>query len=145
VDVTQQAFLSQPIRDVEVRYVRQTAGAGAFAIVTVDFEPNSYGFELAIPSDVRLDFHEHDWDYESVFRYIEALANGITEELSTRPDLDVRTKVILRRMALHLVDSNEMSFRHAGRLAVRAALERFAATTPSATTTSPAPGHPTTG
>jgi hypothetical protein len=145
VDVTQQAFLSQPIRDVEVRYVKQISGPGAFAIVTLDFEPWAYGFELAIPGDVRLEFSDHDWDYESVFRYVDALAKGITEELGTRPDLDVRTKVILRRMGLHLVDSNEMAFRHAGRLAVRAALERFAAITPGATAPSPAPGHPTTG
>ncbi|WP_460395628.1 hypothetical protein [Actinophytocola sediminis] len=142
--MTQQVFLSQPIRDVEVRYVRQSA-CGAFAIATVDFEPKAYGFELAIPSDVRLEFYEHDWDYQSVFSYVEALAQGITEELGTRPDLDVRVKVILRRMVLHPVDSNEMSFRHVGRLAARTALERFTATTPNATTPSPAPSHPTTG
>lgn len=144
VDVAQQVFLSQPIRDVEVRHVMQSA-CGAFAIVTVDFEPKAYGIELAVPSDVRLDFYEHAWDYRFVFGCVEALAEGITEELGTRPDLDVRTKVILRRMVLHPVDSNEMSFRHAGRLAARTALERLTATTPSATTPSPAPSHPTTG
>lgn len=137
--MTQQVFLSQPIRDVEARYVRQSA-CGAFAIVTVDFEPKAYGIELAVPSDVRLDFYGHAWDYRFVFGCVEALAEGITGELGTRPDLDVRTKVILRRMVLHPVDSNEMSFRHAGRLAARTALERFSATAPSS-----APSHPTAG
>ncbi len=140
VDVTQQVFPSQPIRDVQVRYVRQTAGAGAFAILTVDFEPTTYGIDLTIPGDVRLEFDEFEWDYQSLFRYLEGLVWGVTEELGTRPDLDVRTKVILRRLVLHPVDSNELGFRHAGRLVARAALERFDATTPS-----PAPGHPTAG
>jgi elongation factor G len=133
-------FPSQSIRGVDVRYVKQTSGPGAFAILTVDFEPTTYGIDLTIPGDVRLEFGEYDFGYQSVFGYLDGLAWGITEELGTRPDLDVRTKVILRRLVLHLVDSNEMAFRHAGRLAARAALERFDATTPSS-----APGHPTAG
>jgi hypothetical protein len=145
VDVTQQIFLSQPIRDVEVRYVRQAA-CGAFAIVTVDFEPTAWDrVQLAISSDVRLDFGGYDQDYQSVLGCIEGLARGITEELDTRPDLDVRVKVILRRIVFHPVDSNELSFQYAGRLVARTAIERLTATTPNATTPTPAPSHPTIG
>jgi hypothetical protein len=124
--VTQQLFLSQPIRDVQTRYVKQSSGPGAFAIVTVDFEPQRYGFDLTIPRGVRFDFDEYGHDYRDVFAYLGALAEGITDELGTRPELDVRARVILRRMVIHAVDSNEMAFRHAGRLTARTALERFA-------------------
>jgi hypothetical protein len=138
-------FPSQSIRDVEARYVRQSA-CGAFAIVTVDFEPKQYGFELAIPNDVRFDFGEFgDQDYRFVFGCLDALVEGITEELGKRSDLDVRTTVMLRRIRFHAVDSNEMSFRHAGRMLAWTALERLTATTPSATRPSAAPNHPTTG
>lgn len=143
--VTLKTFPSQPIRDVQARHVIQAA-CGAFAIVTVDFEPKRYGFELAMPNDVRFDFGDgDDQDYRFVFGCLDALVEGITEELGKRPDLDVRTTVMLRRMRFHAVDSNEMSFRHAGRMLAWTALERFAATTPSATTPSPAPNHPTAG
>ena len=123
--MTQQLFLSQPIRGVEGRYVKQAA-CGAFAIVVVDFEPVAWGgFELAIASDVSLVFTAGDEDHRVVFGCVDALAEGIAEELGTRTDLEVRVKVILRRMVFHAVDSNEMSFRQAGRRAARAALERF--------------------
>jgi hypothetical protein len=144
--VTLQTFPSQSIRDVEARHVKQAA-CGAFAIVTVDFEPKQYGFELAIPNNVRFDFGDDgdDQDYRFVFGCLDALVEGITEELGKRQDLDVRTRVLLRRIRFHAVDSNEMSFRHAGRMLAWTALERFTATTPSATTPSAAPSHPTTG
>ena len=122
--MTPELFLSQPIRDVEVRYVKHAA-CGAFAIATLDFEPQRYGFGLDIARGVRLEVDEYGQDYRDVFAYVDALAAGITEELGTRPDLDVRARAILRRMVINPVDSNEMAFRHAGRLAARAALERF--------------------
>lgn len=126
--MTQRVTLSQPIRDVRIRYVKQAA-CGAFAIVTVDFEPTNWNkVHVVISSDVRLDFDGVDQDYDFVFGCVDGLAKGITDELDTRPDLDVRVKVVLRRIVFHPVDSNELAFRHAGRLVARAALDRLTAT-----------------
>ena len=120
-------FPPNPIRDVEARYVKVGA-CGAFAIAIVDFEPawpGSARFELAIPGDLRLDLGGiDDQDYRFVFECVHALADGITEEFEARPDLDVRTKVVLRRIVINPIDSNSPSFRQAGRIAARAALER---------------------
>lgn len=120
-------FPSEAIRDVEARYVK--AGAcGAFAIASVDFEPawpGSAHFELVIPGDMRLDLGGIDYqDYRFVFECIHALADGMTEESEARPELEVRARVVLRRIVIHPIDSNSLSFRQAGRLAVRLAFER---------------------
>ena len=61
-----------------------------------------------------------------MFECIHALADGITEEFEARPDLNVRTRVVLRRIVINPIDSNSLSFRQAGRIAARAALERKA-------------------
>jgi len=101
---------------------------GVFAIVTVDFEPGhgaGNGIELAIPTDVRFVFGPHgdDHDYRVVFAYLDAFANGMREELATEQQITVDAKVILRRMVIHPIDSNEHAFHTAGKMAARTALE----------------------
>jgi hypothetical protein len=118
-------FPIHPIRDIEARYVKYAA-CGVFAIVTVDFEPGQgVGFELALAGDVRFVFGPDggDCEYRSVFTYLDELAEGIREELAAEKQVLADVKVILRRMVIHPVDSNERSFRAAGKLAARAALE----------------------
>ncbi|MCO6005630.1 hypothetical protein NE236_11620 [Actinoallomurus purpureus] len=121
-------FPSHPIREVEARYVKQ-AVCGVFAVVTVDFEPGhgaGNGIELAIPTDVCFVFGRNggDHDYRVVFGYLDAFAKGMLEELAANQQIIMDAKVILRRMVIHDVDSNERSFHTAGKMAARTALER---------------------
>ncbi|NUW38167.1 hypothetical protein HTZ77_43235 [Nonomuraea sp. SMC257] len=100
-----------------------------FAVVTVDFEPGNgtgSGIELAIPTDVCLVFGQNggDQDYRVVFGYLDAFAEGMCEELAAKRQIILDAKVVLRRMVIHDVDSNEHSFHTAGKMAARTALER---------------------
>ncbi|WP_433178764.1 hypothetical protein [Actinoallomurus sp. CA-150999] len=121
-------FPPHPIRDVEARYVKQTV-CGVFAIVTVDFEPGhgaGSSIELAIPTDVCFVYgpNRGDHDYRVVFAYLDAFAKGMREELAANQPIIMDAKVILRRMVIHEIDSNEHSFHTAGKMAARTAMER---------------------
>jgi hypothetical protein len=103
---------TEPIRGINVRYVKQSC-CGAFAIITVDFEP-AYDYEFV--SRVSAD----DLPPE----YVEPVGEGIQEAVAGT-ELE-RARAVLTAARWHEVDSNEMSFREAGRRAVSAVLEQLA-------------------
>ncbi|CAM5456531.1 hypothetical protein GCM10010334_25680 [Streptomyces finlayi] len=110
-------FPRHPIRDVVATYVHQTSCPGDFAQVTVDFEPGEAGFAFEVAQGARI-----PPDPEAA-HYVAALEEGLRAELAERvPGCAVA--VVLRGIRIHEVDSREGSFRQAGRVAVRVALQR---------------------
>jgi len=117
VRVSFRETLSRPA-DVEGKYKKQTGGHGQFGVASVRFEPltRGAGFEFidevkggAIPKSL-----------------IPAVAAGIEEAMSRGgkfgyPVVDLRATVYDGKH--HSVDSSEMSFKMAGSLAFRAAID----------------------
>ncbi|RZS43643.1 elongation factor G-like protein [Herbihabitans rhizosphaerae] len=113
-------FPGRPVLGVHVRHIRQTSGPGQVAIVDVDFEPAADGVTIGVAADV--DTGDYSFP-EDVPRYVEALGEGVCAELAEIGAAPA-VAVTVRRIRMHEVDSNEMAFTVAGRLAVREALRR---------------------
>ncbi|MFP5225850.1 MAG: elongation factor G, partial [Actinomycetota bacterium] len=108
--------VAKEVKDVELRFVRQTGGKGQFAVVVLDLEPlgPGGGFEFvnkikggAIPNE-----------------YIPAVDDGVQEALQNGvlagyPMVDVRVTLVDGKY--HDVDSSEMAFRIAGSMAIKQA------------------------
>ncbi|AGL15738.1 hypothetical protein [Actinoplanes sp. N902-109] len=116
-----------PIRGVRVRTGTQT-NCGGIAAATADFEPQAdpgvgFAVELALeygPRDCR--------DEELEAECCAWIEGGIRAELADRFGLPLPSvRVVLRRVLLHLVDSNERRNHEAGRELVRHALSMTSA------------------
>ncbi|GAA2433636.1 hypothetical protein GCM10010191_54810 [Actinomadura vinacea] len=104
----QTPLFPRPVRGVRAIYRKNIGACGPFADITVDFEPNPDGFEFVtlVGED------------ELEASYAEAAREGIRQELAGRTDV----RVTLTAARVHEVDSNEIGFEQAGRLAVRQAV-----------------------
>jgi elongation factor G len=110
--------LSNPVK-VDVTHKRQTGGSGQFGHVVVEFEPQErgagYEFEDAVVGG-------------SIPReFINPVNQGIQESLASGgkagfPIVDVKARLV--DGSYHEVDSSEMAFRTAARLAVREMLNK---------------------
>ena len=99
------------------RHKKQTGGAGQFAEVYLKIQPNEAGYEFAnevvggtIPKN-----------------FIPAVEKGVTEVLSAGPLVGCtmeRIRVAVYDGKYHPVDSNEMAFKIAGRMAFREAISK---------------------
>ncbi|HEV8219235.1 MAG TPA: hypothetical protein VGQ05_03110 [Streptosporangiaceae bacterium] len=115
-------FPAQAIRGVRARSA-PAAACGMFADVTVDFEPSAAGVEVSLPDGLQV----ADGGIGSgvPLGYLAGLAEGIRAGLAAgRPDLMTATLVVVRRVQVHPVDSSVVSFRAAGRIAARQALDQ---------------------
>ena len=110
--------ISEAVRGVEGRYVKQTGGHGQYGHVVIDLEPNpGGGFE----------FVDHTKGGVIPREYVRSVATGIEEALETGvlagyPMLNVRA--ILVDGSFHAVDSSDLAFKIAGSLALQAAARR---------------------
>jgi hypothetical protein len=94
----------------------------------VDFEPSgepAEGLELEIPDGLRV--NGLGGNDRVALRYVRALADGIAGELA-RDGRRLRhaTRVVLRAVRVHPIDSSEIAFRAVGHAAARIAVERAA-------------------
>src|SRR5690606_6548546 len=110
--------ISAPVK-VDVTHKRQTGGSGQFAHVVVEFEPQErgagYEFEDAIVGGA------------IPREFINPVNQGIQESLQTGgkagyPIVDIKARLV--DGSYHDVDSSEMAFRTAARLAVREMLNK---------------------
>ncbi|MEU6235779.1 hypothetical protein [Kitasatospora sp. NPDC047058] len=117
------AFPPRPVRDVRAVYARQAGCPSDLADVTVDFEPWEDGFAFEVAGDATVSGSPEPGDLAG---FHAALAAGMQEELAGRTAGGrVAVAVVVRRTAVHAVDSRDRSFHEAGRLAVRLAFERL--------------------
>jgi elongation factor G len=104
-------------KGVEGRHKKQTGGHGQFGVCVIDVEP--------LPRGTGFEFENHIVGGAISRGYIPAVQKGIEETMHSRgaygyPVVDVKVTLIDGKE--HSVDSSEMAFKVAGRLAFRAAL-----------------------
>ena len=100
--------------EAEGRFIRQTGGAGQYAVVRVRFEPLARGTGFEFENAVTGGAVPKEFVPAVERGIVEALANG---PLGGYPVIDV--KATLLDGQFHEQDSNEMAFRIAGSMAVR--------------------------
>ena len=107
--------ITQPVKSVEYRHIKQSGGSGQFAIVKIDMEPNpggGYEFE----DKIRGGRIPREYINPTNQGLQAALDNGV---LAGYPTVDV--KVSLVDGQFHDVDSSEMAFKIAGQAVFRKA------------------------
>jgi elongation factor G len=107
--------ITEPVKSVEYRHIKQSGGSGQFAIVKIDMEPNpggGYEFEDKITGG-RIP-REYINPTNQGLRA--ALDNGV---LAGYPTVDVKVRLVDGQY--HDVDSSEMAFKIAGQAVFRKA------------------------
>jgi elongation factor G len=102
------------VKDVELRFVRQTGGKGQFAVVVLDLEPTGPGGGFEFVSKLKGGAIPNE--------YIPAVDEGVQEAMESGvlagyPMVDVRVTLVDGKY--HDVDSSEMAFRIAGSMAFK--------------------------
>ena len=109
--------VTEPVRSVEYRHIKQTGGSGQFAVVKLTVEPNpGGGYEFV--DDISGGRIPREYIQPTNQGIQSALENGV---LAGYPTVDV--KVSLVDGAYHDVDSSEMAFKIAGQMAFRKAAQ----------------------
>jgi elongation factor G len=103
----------------EGRYVRQSGGKGQYGHVIVDFQPLERGTGFEYEWGIRGDRLSKDWQKAVQQGIKEAMENGV---IAGYPMVDLRATVV--DGSQHDVDSNEMAFKIAGSMALKAAVPK---------------------
>ena len=103
----------------EGKYVKQSGGKGQYGHVVVDFEPLSRGAGFEFDWKVKGAGLSKDWAKAVEQGIRESLANGI---IAGYPMVDIKATVT--DGSQHEVDSNEMAFKIAGSMALKAAVPK---------------------
>ncbi len=106
----------------EGKYVKQSGGKGQYGHVVADFEPLERGAGFEFEWKVKGTGLSKEWAKAIEAGIREALANGI---IAGYPMVDL--KAIVTDGSQHEVDSNEMAFKIAGSMALKAAVPRAGA------------------
>jgi len=106
----------------EGRYVKQTGGKGQYGHVIVDFEPLERGSGFEFEWKVKGTGLSKEWAKAIQAGMKEAMENGV---IAGYPMVDLKATVV--DGSQHDVDSNEMAFKIAGSLALKAAVPKAGA------------------
>ncbi len=105
-------------REVEARHIKQTGGSGQFAVAKILFTPDKKGLDIEFDDKVKGGNVPQE--------YIPAVGRGIVEQAAggaAYPFPYVGFKALLLDGKAHDVDSSDMAFKSAGKLAFRMAAE----------------------
>ncbi len=103
----------------EGKYIKQSGGKGQYGHVIVDFEPLTRGAGFEFDWKVKGSGLSKDWAKAVEAGIREALANGV---IAGYPMVDIKATVT--DGSQHEVDSNEMAFKIAGSMALKAAVPK---------------------
>jgi elongation factor G len=103
----------------EGKYVKQSGGKGQYGHVIVDFEPLTRGAGFEFDWKVKGAGLSKDWAKAVEAGIRESLANGV---IAGYPMVDIKATVT--DGSQHEVDSNEMAFKIAGSMALKAAVPK---------------------
>lgn len=112
--------LAKAVTKIEGRHKKQSGGSGQFGLCYIDMEPLEEGSGVEFDSKIKGGVISKT--------FINSVEKGVREQLQTGgplagyPVTDVRVTLIDGKM--HSVDSKDIAFQAAGKLAVRAALEQ---------------------
>jgi elongation factor G len=111
--------ITQPIKDVEYRHIKQTGGTGQFAVVIISLEPTGPGGGYIFVDKITGGRVPRE--------YIPAVDQGIQQALESGvlagyPTVDVKATLVDGQY--HDVDSSEMAFKIAGSQAFKEAARR---------------------
>ena len=111
--------ITQPIKDVEYRHIKQTGGTGQFAVVIISLEPTGPGGGYVFVDKITGGRVPRE--------YIPAVDQGIQQALESGvlagyPTVDVKATLVDGQY--HDVDSSEMAFKIAGSQAFKEAARR---------------------
>ena len=110
--------ITTPAR-AEGRFVRQSGGRGQYGHVKIDIEPNTESTAVEVTDDIRGGTVPKN--------FVKAAAEGIKEAAATGAYAGypmVGVKVSIYDGSYHDVDSNEMAFKTAGSMALKAAVAK---------------------
>ena len=112
--------LAKPVHNVEGRHKKQSGGSGQFGVCYISMEPLEEGSGIEFESKIK---------GGSISKpFIASVEKGVREQLDAGgplagyPVTDVR--ITLTDGKMHSVDSKDIAFQSAGKLAVKAALEQ---------------------
>jgi elongation factor G len=111
--------ITEPIRKVEQRYIRQTGGRGQYGHVVIDLEPTGPGGGYEFVDKIVGGVIPREYIPAVDAGMQEALESGV---LAGYPMVDIRA--ILTYGSYHDVDSSEMAFKIAGSMALKDAAKR---------------------
>jgi elongation factor G len=103
----------------EGRYVRQSGGKGQYGHVIVDFEPLERGTGFEYEWGIRGERLSKEWSKAIQSGIKEAMENGV---IAGYPVVDLKATVV--DGSQHEVDSNEIAFKIAGSMALKAAVHK---------------------
>lgn len=112
--------ITKPIKKVEGRHKKQSGGSGQFGVCVIDLEPLEEGSGVEFESKIKGGVISKP--------FISSVEKGVREQLMAGgptagyPVTDV--KVILIDGKMHSVDSKDIAFQSAGKLAIKAALQQ---------------------
>jgi elongation factor G len=111
--------LAKTVRNVEGRHKKQSGGSGQFGVCYISMDPLDEGAGIEFESQVKGGAINK--------AFISSVEKGVREQLQLGgplgyPVTDV--KVIVTDGKMHSVDSKDVAFQSAGKLAVKAALEK---------------------
>lgn len=112
--------LVKKVTKVEGRHKKQSGGSGQFGVCYIDMEPLEEGAGIEFESQIKGGVISRP--------FISSVERGVREQLQLGgplagyPVTDVRITLVDGKM--HSVDSKDIAFQSAGKLAVKAALER---------------------
>lgn len=111
--------ISEAVKDVEGKFVRQTGGRGQYGHVVIDIEPLEQGTGFVFENNIVGGVIPKEYIPAIEAGIKEAMENGV---LAGYPVVDV--KVSLHDGSYHDVDSSEMAFKIAGSMAFKEAVSR---------------------
>ena len=111
--------ITQPVKDVEYRHIKQTGGTGQFAVVVINLEPTGPGGGYIFVDKISGGRVPRE--------YIPAVDQGIQQALESGvlagyPTVDIKATLVDGQY--HDVDSSEMAFKIAGSQAFKEAARR---------------------
>jgi len=111
--------LAKAVKNIEGRHKKQSGGSGQFGVCYINMEPIEEGKGIEFESQIKGGVISKP--------FISSVEKGVREQLESGgplgyPVTDVRVTLIDGKM--HSVDSKDIAFQSAGRLAVKAALEK---------------------
>jgi elongation factor G len=111
--------ITEPVRKVEQRYIRQTGGRGQYGHVVIDLEPTGPGGGYEFVDKITGGVIPREYIPAVDAGMQEALESGV---LAGYPMVDIRA--ILTFGSYHDVDSSEMAFKIAGSMALKEAARK---------------------